>query len=64
MQACAPLKEYVWLVDAIRKHQKNLKNLEAAIDAAINEIPDEFAIKNFLLLNKAEVKGMFLTEYD
>lgn len=25
---------------------------------------DDFLIKNFLLHNKAEVKGMFLTEYD
>lgn len=64
MEACSPLQEYAWLVDAIRRHQKNLKNLEAAIDAAINEMPDEFAIKEFLLQNKAEVKGMFLTEYD
>ena len=41
-----------------------MKDLEAAIDAALAEMPDEFMIKKFLLLNKAEVKGMFLTEYD
>lgn len=64
MEACKPLYEYAWLVEAIRRHQKKLKNLEAAIDAAIDEMPDEFVIKGFLLLNKAEVKGMFLTEYD
>ena len=44
MEACEPLNEYAWLVEAIRHNQK--------------------AIKKFLLLNKAEVKGMFLTEYD
>lgn len=27
-------------------------------------MPDDFVIKKFLLMNKAEVKGMFLTEYD
>jgi len=64
MEVCEPLNEYAWLVDAIRKHQKNLMNLEAAVDAAINEMPDEFVIKKFLLSNKAEVKGMFLTEWD
>ena len=64
MRACAPLNEYAWLVNAIRKHRKELKNLEVAIDAAIDEMPDEFIIKKFLLLNKAEVKGMFLTEYN
>ncbi|MBR0221588.1 MAG: hypothetical protein IJQ63_07430 [Synergistaceae bacterium] len=64
MEACRPLNEYAWLVDAVRRHQKTKKNLEAAVDAAIAEMPDDFSIKNFLLLNKAEVKGMFLTEYD
>lgn len=64
MEACEPLQEYAWLVDAISRHQKKLKNLEAAIDAAIEEMPNDFAIKRFLLQNKAEVKGMFLTEYD
>ena len=64
MEVCEPLNEYAWLVDAIRKHQKNLMNLEAAVDAAINEMPNEFVIKKFLLSNKAEVKGMFLTEWD
>ncbi len=64
MQACKPLNEYAWLVDAIRRHKKTMKDLEVAIDAAIDEMPDEFSIKRFLMINKAEVKGMFLTEYD
>ncbi|MBR0185737.1 MAG: hypothetical protein IJQ24_06885 [Synergistaceae bacterium] len=64
MEACEPLSEYAWLVETIRTNQRTMRNLEAAIDAAIDEMPDEFMIKSFLLLNKAEVKGMFLTEYD
>ena len=64
MQACAPLYEYAWLVDTIRTHKKTTKDLEAAIDATLDEMPDDFIIKKFLLQNKAEVKGMFLTEYD
>ena len=63
MEACVPLNEYAWLVDTIRQYRK-AKDLEAAVDAAIEDMPDEFVIKRFLLLNKAEVKGMFLTEYD
>lgn len=64
MEACEPLNEYAWLVETIRKNQRTMKNLETAIDATIDEMPNEFVIKNFLLMNKAEVKGMFLTEYD
>ena len=64
MKACEPLKEYAWLVDNIRQKQKTLKDLEATVDKAIEEMPEEFVIRAFLLQNKAEVKGMFLTEYD
>lgn len=64
MEACKPLYEYAWLVDAIRRHQGKEKNLEAAIDAALTEMPEDFLIRSFLLSNKAEVKGMFLTEYN
>ncbi len=64
MEACEPLSEYAWLVETIRGNQRTMRNLEAAIDAAIDDMPDEFVIKRFLLQNKAEVKGMFLTEYD
>ena len=64
MEACKPLYEYAWLVDRIRYYQKTTKNLEASIDMAINEMADDFVIKKFLLSNKAEVKGMFLTEWD
>ncbi|MBR1437712.1 MAG: hypothetical protein IJ587_04170 [Synergistaceae bacterium] len=64
MEACKPLYEYAWLVDRIRYYQKTTKNLETSIDMAINEMPDDFVIKKFLLSNKAEVKGMFLTEWE
>ena len=64
MEACEPLSEYAWLVEIIKKNQRTMRNLKAAIDAAIDEMPDEFVIKRFLLMNKAEVKGMFLKEYD
>ena len=64
MEACKPLNEYAWLVETIRKYQKNFNNLDKAVDTAINEMPDYFITKKFLLSNKAEVKGMFLTEYN
>ena len=64
MEACKPLMEYSWLVENIRQNNKILKNIEKAVDKALDEMPDDFVIKKFLLMNKAEVKGMFLTEYD
>ena len=39
-------------------------DLDAGVDAALEEMPDSFLIKPFLLENRAEVKSMFLTEYN
>ena len=64
LDACEPLKEYAWLVDAVRRHQAEKMDLDAAVDASLDEMQDEFVIKPFLLENRAEVKNMFLTEYN
>ena len=64
MESCRPLREYAWLVEKVRMYQKQKQNLEAAVDAAINEMPDNFEIKAFLIVNRAEVRSMFLTEYN
>ena len=34
------------------------------MDTAINEMPDDFVIREFLFANRAGVKAVFLTEYD
>ena len=62
-EACEPLLEYCWLVDAIRERRKVL-NLSDAIDASLREMPDSFTIKPFLIAHQAEVTGMLETEYD
>ena len=51
-------------MDAVRRHQSEKMDLDAAVDAAINEMPDEHVIKTFIIANRAEVKDMFLTEYN
>jgi len=51
-------------VDAVRRHQSEKMDLDAAVDAAIQEMPDEYVIKPFIIANRAEVKDMFLTEYN
>jgi hypothetical protein len=64
MEACQPLREYAWMVDRVREHQRVLQNLEAAVDVTINEMPDSFVIRKLIELHRAGVKRMFLTEYD
>ncbi|MBR1661884.1 MAG: hypothetical protein IJ694_06380 [Acidaminococcaceae bacterium] len=38
--------------------------MEVAVDAAIEEMPQDFAIRAFLVANQTEVRGMFLSAYD
>ena len=64
METCQPLREYAWLVDRVREHQRVMQNLEAAVDASIDEMPDSFVIRTLIEAYRAGVKIMFLTEYD
>ena len=62
MNACRPLQEYAWLVNEVRQNPKG--DLEATIDNAIDKMPKDFVIKNFIVGHRTEVKGMFLTEWN
>jgi hypothetical protein len=64
MEACEPLKEYSWFVDRVRVLMDGKPQLEAAVDKALDDMPDSFILKAFLLANKAEIKGMFLEDYN
>ena len=63
LEECVPLGEYSWFIDKIREYQKDME-FTAAVDKALDEMPDDFLIKPFLIANRAEVKIMCLTEYD
>lgn len=64
IKACKPLEEYAWFIDKIRLVQNQGDSLESAIDIALDELPDDSLIKQFLTDNRAEVKRMCITEYD
>ncbi|MBE5845062.1 MAG: hypothetical protein E7302_12975 [Butyrivibrio sp.] len=63
MEACRPLYEYSWFIDRIRYHLKSMK-IENALNKSIDEVPDDFVLKQFLKINKSEVFAMLLTEYN
>lgn len=62
MDACKPLKEYAWLVNEVRQNPKG--DLDETIDAAIDNMPKDFVIRDFIIGHRTEVKGMFLTEWN
>ena len=64
LRECKPLSDYSYFVYRVRKNRWAGNKLEAAIDLALAELPDDSLIKPFLIKNRAEVKSMFITEYD
>ena len=55
LDSCKPLYEYSWLIDTIRDYQKSGDALNAAVDKAVDEMPDGFIIKPLIIANRAEV---------
>ena len=64
LDKCRPLEEYSFFVYNVRRFQKKLCNIAAAVERAISIMPDNSLLKGFLLKNKSEVTAMCLTEYD
>ena len=64
MDACKPLKEYSWLVHSVRSRQDELMDLNAAVDMAVDSMPDDYVLKAFLLEHRAEIKEMFLEDFN
>ena len=64
MNACKALRDYSYFIEVYRKEYKEGRNPDRAIERAINELPDESEIKEFILDNKREVKMSVITEYN
>ena len=63
LSSCRPLEEYSWLVARIRKNRQTMK-IEQAVDSAIQDMPEDFEIREFLIGHRAEVKDLCITEYN
>ena len=63
LDECKSLYEYSWFIEEIRMNKETM-DISVAVDKAINEMPDDFEIKSFLIGHKAEVTNMCLTEYN
>ena len=64
LQECKALNDYSLFVYSVREKLKRTRDFSFAIDLAIAEMPEDSLIKPFLIKNRAEVKSMFITEYD
>ena len=64
LKTCRPLYEYSWLIGEIRRFLKETADLSQAVDIAIESMPADYVLKDFLTVNRMEVKTMLLTEYN
>ncbi|MCM1287842.1 MAG: hypothetical protein NC240_05980 [Clostridium sp.] len=63
LEKCPDLFQYMQYVSKIREYNKDMP-LEEAVPKAVAECINEGILKEFLLLNKAEVVSMSIFEYD
>ena len=64
LDKCKPLADYSWFVGRTRFNQTRTQTKEEAVDLTLKEMPDDSILKQFLLENQAEVKSMWITEYN
>lgn len=60
---CRPLKDYMTLINEIRKNCKTME-FESAVDAVVTYCIEHDVLKTFLLKHRAEVKDVCITEYN
>ena len=64
LRSCRPLAEYSLFVSSVRNYEQKLHDMESAIRKAVDALPEDSMVREYLLANIAEVKEMCLTEYD
>ncbi len=63
MHYCKPLEEYAWFIDNVRTNQ-NGHDLQSSVKIAMDSMPKDFQIREFLCMNRQEVEGMLDKEYN
>lgn len=63
LEHCRPLKEYMILVNEIRKNGETME-AEEAVDAAVTYCIEHNILREFLIKHRAEVKDVCITEFD
>ncbi len=63
LNRCKPLKDYMYLINHIRKYLEDYE-VEEAVDLAVMDCIENDVLADFLLKHRAEVKDMCITEYN
>ncbi len=63
LDVCRPLNEYAWYIDTVRQYHRTME-IESALSRAIDDMPKDFTIRQFMMIHKSEVFSMLLCEYN
>ena len=63
LEACRVLYDYSWFVNEIRNNCDDM-DIEMAVDKAIDDMPEDAELKDFLVVHRSEVIMSCLTEYN
>ena len=64
LSACEPLNEYAWLIEQIRSNINAGMEIDKAADKALDDMPNDYELKEQLMAHRAEVVGMWINEYN
>ena len=64
LEACQLLKEYMLLVNKIRRYTDEYKDINQAVEQAVTECIEENILADFLRKNRAEAIEMCIFDYD
>lgn len=64
LETCCLLKEYMLLVDKIRKYAAEYKDINRAAEQAVTECIEENILADFLRKNRTEAIEVCIFEYD
>ena len=64
MEKCKRLMDYAIFIDKIRYFEKSLKNLELAVEKAMDECIENKILEDILRTQRGVVKDLILQEYD
>ena len=61
--ACKQLYEYQWFVSTVRANKEKM-DISDAVSKALDDMPEDFTIREFMIANRKEVIEMSLFEFD
>ena len=64
MEKCRRLEEYAIFIATIRNHYKKCKNINVAVNLAVDECISKGILKDILIRQRAEVVSMLLTTFN